>query len=189
MTLTLLESLDTGSPEALNATINRVRAIGLVYDLVDAAEDLNSIVLEDYIERLVWHLQMSYGDIPVSIAYDTSTDRHYAKLEPTISLGLLLHELVAIVVPHARHCGSCVLHIRQSASDSKIDYDINCQTSNMDNEAVIEQLKSPTGLAVALTERLQITLDRGSEDSVLRVSLPKAVIVKSVVMPCEQPQG
>ena len=178
MVLSLLESFDPQSPEGTAPTINRVRAIGLVYDLVDAGKDLSSIVLEDYLERLIWHLQMSHADRTLQIAYDRADYAHTTQLEPTISLGLLIHELVAMTILPAVGPALSAVSICQSDSDSSIDFEIGHRTNGLSDHGAPQPRQGPSGLLGALMERLHIKPTDCGKDGVWKLSIPKEVLIR-----------
>ena len=178
MVLSLLESFDPQSPEGTAPTINRVRAIGLVYDLVDAGKDLSSIVLEDYLERLIWHLQMSHADRTLQIAYDRADYAHTTQLEPTISLGLLIHELVAMTILPAVGPALSAVSICQSDSDSSIDFEIGHRTNGFSDHGAPQPRQGPSGLLGALMERLHIKPTDCGKDGVWKLSIPKEVLIR-----------
>ena len=95
MTLTLLDAMDASSPESHDMTVDRVRAIGLVYDLVDSSEDLSSISMEDYLESLVAHLRMAETASTLQIWFQPTASIR-SRLEPTVNLGLMVIEIIRV---------------------------------------------------------------------------------------------
>lgn len=163
MTLTLLEMSDYDSPEATVATINRVRAIGLVYDLVDSAVDLSSISLEEYTERLASHIQMSAEYGPVMIDMSLGGD-HRTRIEPTINFGLMVHEVVSLICRHAYELQPGTIRLSQVREEEYLRLDISHRGKELPPSVEPnDALGSDLGLLPALLERLhcQATLSRG----------------------------
>lgn len=179
MTLTLLETLDWKSPDAMSVTINRVRAIGLVYDLVDAAQDLSTISLEEYIQSLAEHIQMGDGAAPVQILYSPSGD-HQTQLDATINLGLMIHEIIRIARTHAL-CGTPgIVNIVQQADSKDIVFEIDHTGSLLPDSADPRKGDVTTlGLLPAFAQRLHCNIDlHRRETNFWRVAIPKGALVK-----------
>lgn len=178
MTLTLLESSDLTSDVEAAETVNRVRAIGLVYDLIDPEDSLDAVVLGDYLERLTSHIQMSHQYGPVMVAI-SGLDSGRARIEPTVSLGLLIHEIVGLICDRAfdRSPGAiAVVHERSPSSIRLIvKHDRRSLPSGFDP---VDASKS-SGLALfsPLLDRLHARFEiRGDAQVEWHVAVPAAVL-------------
>jgi two-component sensor histidine kinase len=179
MTLALLESGDPRSPS--DSTINRVRAIGLVYDLVDASEDLSSIQLEQYIERLVWYLQLSYDNHLVGITYEPDGNCTRSQLDATINLGLLIHEIVQIVVSCSFADAGGTITIAQKTDLDAIELLISHGGQPLPAGIESDTTDCGTGLLSAFLQRLHIrsAIVCGPPNE-WRLTIPAEAIVKPV---------
>jgi two-component sensor histidine kinase len=181
MTLALLESMDPDSASAssMTETINRVRAIGLVYDLVDAEEDISSISLENYLENLCSYAQMGTEQSPLAIRFETSRAT-YCRLEPAVSLGLLLIELMALLrqIRHSTHGATIVITERASTEAVELNLRlVDSLTGRRREPLAVDQGSS--GMVPALMERLHATLKSDDDsDSKWTLSIPRNVIVR-----------
>ena len=177
MTLAMLESGDR--QVSVDSTINRIRAIGLVYDLIDASDDLSSIPLEQYVERLVWHLQLSYGDRSVHVLYEPGENRTRTQLDATINLGLLLHEIVQIVVSHSFADAGGTITITQKTDASAIELTILHGGHPLPTGIESDKTDCGTGLLPAFLQRLHIrsAIESGPTNE-WRLSIPAEAIVK-----------
>ncbi|MFW5776505.1 MAG: histidine kinase dimerization/phosphoacceptor domain -containing protein [Spirochaetota bacterium] len=187
MTLTLLETTELDSTEDRVATINRIRAIGLVYDLIDNAVDLSSIVLQDYMERLVGHLQMSREYGPVTILLSTSGE-HHTSIEPTINFGLMIHEIVSLICRHAFEFRPDAIDMRQHHQQGYLRVVLSHEGKGLPYSG--ESLPTSTrdlGLLPALVDRLhcEARIERG-ETTVWHLSIPEDVMTKREPPECAQ---
>ncbi len=182
MVLTLLETFDPKSPEDITPTINRVRAIGLVYDLVDAGTDLSSITLEDYLDRLMWHLQMSHADRSLQIVFDQQGSVHRTQLEATVNLGLLVHEIVNVALSESLPRTGGTIRIVEDSKPEVIEFTITHGSRPLPSRMEIREANNGAGLMQALVERLHIeaSLIPGT-DNTWKLAVPREAIVKSVV--------
>lgn len=119
MTITLVEMMDPGSEADRAATLNRMRAIGLVYDLADSAEHLHSIPVNAYLGDLLAYVQGSHPAMPVAIRHEPGVDCS-GRLEPITSLGLLVHEIIQHGIAQARDGAGLSLTIATEVSDQTL---------------------------------------------------------------------
>ncbi|MFW5684375.1 MAG: histidine kinase dimerization/phosphoacceptor domain -containing protein, partial [Spirochaetota bacterium] len=123
MAISLVESMNPGSRDDQSITVNRIRAIGLVYDIIDSARDLNSIELEEYLESLYSYLQMSRPEAPVMVLYDPAGS-HRARLEAPISLGLMMNEIFQLACEYSFPRRPGAIEVRQSETDSHYTFEV-----------------------------------------------------------------
>ncbi len=180
MTLTLLEMTGLDSAEDRAATINRIRAIGLVYDLIDNTVDLSSIVLQDYMERLVSHLQMSREYGPVMIQLSTSGE-HHTSIEPTINFGLMIHEIVSLICRHAFDFRPDAIDIRQEHEPGYLRVVFSHEGKELpDSGESLPASPRDLGLLPALVDRLhcEARVERG-KTTVWHLSIPEDVMTNA----------
>jgi two-component sensor histidine kinase len=80
-------------PEVLRPTQDRIRAIALVHEQLDNSERFDAINLNEYLGRLLRHLQISRGQHGVRVEADIDAEASI-NLESATHTGLLVHELV-----------------------------------------------------------------------------------------------
>jgi two-component sensor histidine kinase len=181
MTLTLLEAFDPKSPYDKPATVSRVRAIGLVYDLIDESEDLSAIRLEEYLQNLLSYIQMGYSMMPLQVVYESQDAEHRTRLEPTINLGLMIHEMIHIAQVHVFGGEPGLIRIVQNSTEETITLHVQYNGTPLP-EAVDPDIgrTDAIGLLPAFAERLhaRVALDRehGNDWS---VEIPKSSIVRT----------
>ncbi len=180
MTIALLESFDPNNPHDLDSIMNRVRAIGLVYDLVDSLEDLSSIPLEHYIERLVWYLQLSYHGREVCIRYEPGQSRTRSQLDATINLGMLLHEIVRTVVTYSLADEGGTITIRQETAAESVELVVTHGGCPLPAGIETDRTEGAADLLPAFLRRLHVgsTIERNATNH-WRLSIPLEAIVKA----------
>ena len=97
MTLSLLDQTDASSIES---AVGRIRAIGLVYDLVDGQKNLSAIDLGQYMDQLSSFLSMSFSDRPVAVTYEGDIGIE-SDVDASTNTGLMIIELVELAREHA----------------------------------------------------------------------------------------
>ncbi len=97
MTLSLLDQVDASNVES---TIGRVRAIGLVYDLVDSQKNISAIDLDDYLDQLASFLSMAYRDRPMGVTFEGRAQVQ-SDVDASTNTGLMLIELVEFAREYA----------------------------------------------------------------------------------------
>mgnify|MGYP006289775941 CR=1 FL=1 len=176
MTLTLLDGMDVSSPESRDTTIDQVRAIGLVYDLVDASEDLSAISLEDYLENLFAHLRMAENGTQTQIWFEAEA-RIRSRLDPTVNLGLMIVEIMRLSKLSSIDSGLTIM-VSERLSDTSVQIEISYggrpvpATIDPDADDV-----STTGLLTAFIRRLHVdlTIERGQPNR-WSLSIPHEVL-------------
>jgi two-component sensor histidine kinase len=180
ITLTLLEMTDFSSPTESAETINRVRAIGLVYDLIDAAESLSAISLREYIERLIGHIQMSSEYGPVEITFEAQHD-HTTRIESTINCGLMLHEIIVLICTHAFGLRPGVIEMTYASGDGKIIVTMSHHGGRIPGDLdVVSGEGSKMGLLPAFAERLHANIQLDTDGTTKwTVEIPESVMCGS----------
>ncbi|MFW6260174.1 MAG: histidine kinase dimerization/phosphoacceptor domain -containing protein [Spirochaetota bacterium] len=176
MTLTLLDGMDVLSPESRDTTIDQVRAIGLVYDLVDASENLSAISLEDYLENLIAHLRMAENGTQTQIWFQAEA-RIRSRLDPTVNLGLMIVEIMRLTRLSTIEPGLAIM-VSERLSDTSVQIEISYggrpvpATIDPDADDV-----STTGLLTAFIRRLHVdlTIERGQPNR-WSLSIPREVL-------------
>lgn len=181
MTLTLVENTELHSSEQMTTTVNRIRAIELVYDLVDASTDLSAIVLENYVELLVGHVQMSYIEASVRIRFNRGSSSTITRIEPTISLGLMLHEIVTVIREHSFDADGGTIELTQATSENDVVFVIAHDGASLENRTpLLSNSSAEFGLLPSLVTRLhastRIDYDAGNR---WELTIPKDVLLRS----------
>ncbi|MBU8914416.1 MAG: hypothetical protein KOO61_10365 [Spirochaetales bacterium] len=79
--------------ELFRPTQDRIRTIALVHEQLDGSKRFDAVVLRDYLEHLLAHLQISHRDYSVEVKAEIDAEVSI-KLESATHIGLLVHELV-----------------------------------------------------------------------------------------------
>ncbi len=99
--LQMREVADLELRNIFNESCNRIQAMALVHDKLYQASDLSSIPLDSYIRELS-HLLVDnqpVGTGQIELSFDI--DPIMAKIDTTISCGLILNELISNAIKHA----------------------------------------------------------------------------------------
>jgi two-component sensor histidine kinase len=177
MTLTLLEASTPESDNDFAYVVNQIRAIGLVYDLVDASEDLHAIDLDRYVEDLSRHLHMSHASPALEIQYE-SNQAMRTRLDPTVNLGLMLLELLRLIRAHAFENTEGALLISREATAETVRFELTHAGEPIPQEATPPSGEPRIlGLLPALVQRLHadIQYSYGTSSRWL-ISIPRVVI-------------
>lgn len=179
MVLALLEGMEVSSVESRDEKIDQVRAIGLVYDVADATQDLNAIPLEGYLENLVAHLRMAEHSSGLQIWFNRSTAIE-SKIESTVNLGLMIVEIVRIAKLSLTD-GMGTITISETLAEDSLVFDIAYGGLPVPSEIdPASGAAAVTGLLPAFVSRLHVDLviDRG-ELNTWSLRLPLEVLTAS----------
>ncbi len=92
---------DRGTRDAFEAMSHRIRALGIVHELLLRSERLANIDVADYMQRLTEELTRSNGLERRGIAIVCDARPEIVDFETANTLGLLVNELVVNAIEHA----------------------------------------------------------------------------------------
>jgi two-component sensor histidine kinase/ligand-binding sensor domain-containing protein len=92
---------DPGLLALFQGTISRVRAMALVHESLYQSDVLTSIVMEEYLRKLVHHLLEIYNIRKEPVVADIRAAGISLPLETAITYGLIVNELVSNALKHA----------------------------------------------------------------------------------------
>jgi two-component sensor histidine kinase len=160
MALTLVEQMEC---DERDGTLARIRAIGLVYDMVEGQENLSVIALGEYLQSLSSSLSMLYGATPVSIRFAADGTLE-AGLDSTVNTGLMLVELVDLARRHSFSAEGGEISVSQKLGEEMVELVVTHAGGRLpDSVDPGADRFFTTGLLPAFFERLQVsaTLERG----------------------------
>ncbi len=99
-----LQAANTADQTALRDLQRRIHSMALVHELLYESEDISSIDIRTYIERLVSSIMDGYRS--EDIGYRTEIARLNVPIETAIPLGLIINELITNSLKHALGAGA-----------------------------------------------------------------------------------
>ena len=92
---------DETALEAVNDSRNRVHSMSLIHQSLYGEEDLSTIEINDYVQKLVENLYQSYTINPDKIKLITDIDAMKLDVDTIIPIGLILNELITNCLKYA----------------------------------------------------------------------------------------
>lgn len=92
---------DPVSRQLLLEGTSRVRSIAMVHEMLYRSSDVAVLSIREYVSELVKTLQASYTGAPSNVATHLSVDDFRLDLDRSVTLGLLLNELLTNAFQHA----------------------------------------------------------------------------------------
>ncbi len=109
---------------ALDLTQNRVKVIALIHEQLYKSEDVSRINLKTYVPQLV-DLIKETGNIDNGPAIIIDIDQGMADLDTSVSVGMIIHELVTNSLKHAFNGNNGPeIHIRVYVSNGQMNIEI-----------------------------------------------------------------
>jgi len=99
-----LQGRGTETPEAhrvLDEIQNRVRSISLIHDTLSAGPSISEIRFDDYVNRLVTHVGITYGRVSGGIETVLDVPPTVLTIDAAMICGLILNELLSNAMEHA----------------------------------------------------------------------------------------
>jgi PAS domain S-box-containing protein len=87
--------------KALAESSNRIRAMGLIHEVLYQSENLSSIDPEEYIGKLIQSTTRAYGSIDKKIKHKLNIEKVELSLDETIPLALIINELLTNTYKYA----------------------------------------------------------------------------------------
>ncbi len=104
MSLMKLQTRHTKDPNALSALMesqNRIRALAIIHDILYMSEDLKSIPLQHYINKLSRHIAIAYGINSKGIVLKPEIHISTLHIDKAVPMGLVISELITNSIQHA----------------------------------------------------------------------------------------
>ncbi len=92
---------DETALEAVNDSRNRVHSMSLIHQSLYGEEDLSTIEIKEYVQKLVDNLYQSYTISPDKIRLITDIDAMKLDVDSIIPIGLILNELITNCLKYA----------------------------------------------------------------------------------------
>lgn len=149
------ETLNEAARETLANVGYRIRALGAVYERLQAREDLSFLDLDDLVRSIVSSVAGSHRDMTVSLHVDMPENS--ASVDLGISVGLIVNELLSNSVKYGRHAGispEVSLSLRQQENTFVIEISDNGPGFPEDFE-----LTQSTGLGIQLLHAISARHD------------------------------
>jgi len=110
---------DGSAKEALTESMNRIKSMSLVHEMIYERGDLASMEVGDYLERMLAYISGSLSFPRDRVRLDVDIKHECQDLDMLIPMGLILNELVTNAVKHAF----------DDTSDGAIDVSLKCDDS------------------------------------------------------------
>lgn len=92
---------DVQAKSILADSMNRVSSMALIHQELYRDGNVEGVAMQDYLTRLVEHVQDSFGGDGESVAIKMDVEKMLLDLESTIPMGMLINELVTNSFKHA----------------------------------------------------------------------------------------
>jgi PAS domain S-box-containing protein len=151
---------------------NRIRSMALIHELLYRSEDLTRIDFAEYLDQLVHHVVRSYGPAGQAVRPDLSVESETMSLDCAIPCGLIVTELVANAIEHAfpERGGTVAVSFRTENGRHRLrvtDDGIGLPGEIGPERSESLGLKLVAALARQLGGELELTVDKGTEFSIL----------------------
>lgn len=91
---------DAQSREMLRESVSRVKSMALVHEMLYSSKNISEIELKGYVDRLLGHIAQTQRGT-MGIEFKGDVDDALLDVEATLSIGLIVNELVTNSVKHA----------------------------------------------------------------------------------------
>jgi len=156
---------------------NRVRSMSLIHDTLSAGQSISEIRFDDYINRLVTHLGITYRRDAGGIETVLDIPQVALSIDTAMICGLILNELVSNAMEHAfPEAPSGRIEIRMTRDEGQYVMSVRDNGVGIPPEV---DLDSPATLGLQLVEalagqlggELEFDVQQGTE---VRISFPRA---------------
>jgi len=159
-----LQAANTADQTALRDLQRRIHSMALVHELLYESEDISSIDIRTYIERLVSSIMEGYRS--EGIGYRTEIARLNVPIETAIPLGLIINELITNSLKHAfRGRGEILIKLE---GDDKYTLTVADNGAGLPENFIMEEsdslgLQLVRGLVDQLEGDLEVSVGEGTE--------------------------
>lgn len=150
--LQISELRDESSKLHFQNSINRINSIAKVHELIYSSEDMASVDIKKYLEKLIPAIRHSINGLK-NVKFDFHIPSHKLKVNQAIPLGLIFNELITNSIKYAfKDSHDCTISIKMKVEHNRITfvYEDNGQGFNY-----IPEFESPGNLGLTLI-RLQL---------------------------------
>ncbi len=159
-----LQAENTGNEAGLRDLQRRIHSMALVHELLYESEDISSIDIRTYIERLVSSIMDGYRS--EGIGYRTEIARVNVPIETAIPLGLIINELITNSLKHAFRGGGEILI--KLEGDDKYTLTVADNGAGLPENFIMEEsdslgLQLVRGLVDQLDGDLEVSSGNGTE--------------------------
>ncbi len=88
------ELTDSVSKFHFQQSINRINSIAKVHELIYASEDMASVDIKEYLEKIIPAIQISLDGFKKEVSFNFDIPSHKLKVNQAIPLGLIFNELI-----------------------------------------------------------------------------------------------
>lgn len=92
--LQINEIQDSGSKIYFQQSINRINSIAKVHELIYESEDMTSVDIKKYLEKIIPTIHTTLNDLGKDIKFDFDIASYRLKVNQAIPLGLIFNELI-----------------------------------------------------------------------------------------------
>lgn len=85
----------------LNETLNRIKSIALVHEMLYRSEDLSHIEFREYINKITESLRTIYADRTKGVNINIDSDDVYITVDKAVPCAIIINELVTNSIKHA----------------------------------------------------------------------------------------
>ncbi|NOS83816.1 MAG: hypothetical protein HOP31_01650 [Ignavibacteria bacterium] len=85
----------------LNETLNRIKSIALVHEMLYRSDDLSHIEFKEYIHKITESLRTIYADKTGRVSINVQSDDVYLTVEKAVPCAIIINELVTNSIKHA----------------------------------------------------------------------------------------
>ncbi len=152
---------------------NKIEAMSLIHELLYQSEDISRIDFKQYLRKLCNGLMESYREKGKNIALTLGSCNGPFDIEQSLSLGMLITELVSNSMKHAfplKRKGNIMVEL---FSENNTDFTLTVQDNGCGIQSVADPKKTSLGLRLiyAIAERelggnLKIESDNGTKTSI-----------------------
>ncbi|MBX7540714.1 sensor histidine kinase [Qipengyuania sphaerica] len=156
------QTSEVAAKDALEATQNRIKAIGKVHQNLYTRDDLTTIDLDEYLETLVGELRENMSESDNTVELSFSSDHVEVSPDDAVNVGVVVNELVTNAAKYAfPDCGSGQVSVELAKLDN------GYQVTVSDNGAGITENAAPEGTGLGMRIIKAITRSLGTDIELL----------------------
>lgn len=146
---------------SINEGQNRVQAMSLIHQALYQSDDVTTVAMQAYLEKLIEHLSYSFGFEQKKINYTIRANEINFDIDTAVPVGLMVNELVSNSYKHAfenREEGNILISIKKTG-DGKIKLAVKDNGIGIPEDVNINK---PSGLGLKLIKTLGIKQLKGA---------------------------
>lgn len=141
----------------LNETLNRIKSIALVHEMLYRSDDLSHIEFKEYLNKMTESLKTIYADKTKGVNINVSSDNVYFTVDKAVPCAIIINELVTNSIKHAfKKTDSGDINISLGMHHGYYDMNISDTGSGLKDDFLLHKSSS---LGMTLVDSLADQLD------------------------------